>query len=227
MATIFEDDFNSYDDGDLNGQGDWSANAIWDVQGTIVKEGAKAVKATNGNWYEMSKDGTARTDGRITFYVRAAQTDAHLNCLLRQVGAADFAMSLYFNGDGNIQYKDDVGYHTIQAYSADQWYEVEVEWRSSDHKLRYRIDEGDWTDWKATWLNWTTGFDRVWITQYGTGTFYVDYIAENPYAPPAAGRSYGYIFTKIYEHTKNLAQRIFLPNPLLNPNRSPPIPNPT
>ena len=70
MATIFEDNFNSYNDGNLNGQGGWSGHTGFQVQGTVVKEGAKGMiadMASGQDWAWITKIGTARADGRITF----------------------------------------------------------------------------------------------------------------------------------------------------------------
>ena len=44
IDTIFVDNFNSYNDGDLNGQGDWSGSTEFQIQGVVVEEGDKAVE---------------------------------------------------------------------------------------------------------------------------------------------------------------------------------------
>ena len=43
-----EDNFDSYTDGDLNGQGGWSGSSAYDVQGITVQAGAKAVVVVGG-----------------------------------------------------------------------------------------------------------------------------------------------------------------------------------
>ena len=40
------DNFDSYSDGDLNGQGSWSGSTAFDVQTTIKHSGTKAIKCT-------------------------------------------------------------------------------------------------------------------------------------------------------------------------------------
>jgi len=70
-ATLFIDSFNNYTDGDLNTQGDWSANSTFDIQGTTVYEGSKAVYwAGETTDVTAEKTGTSQNDGIIYFYVR-------------------------------------------------------------------------------------------------------------------------------------------------------------
>jgi len=228
MATIFEDDFNSYNDGDLNGQGGWSGDKSFDIQGTTTKEGAKAVQNadTGGSYIVVAKTGTAQSDGRISIYLRrSSQITAHglmtrielfsgtTQCIVVGLG--------YDSGSGKYL----VGYYaggwqwTNVSWSANTWHNIEIEWRSSDHQARFRVDGGPWTDWVvANNTSWTT-LDIVKLAvQYQTGgASYFDYIAEYPYTL-LVGRSFGYIFSKIYEHTKDLASRIFRIPPLVNPN---------
>ena len=48
MQKILDDDFDSYSDGDLNGQGNWLGDTDFDVQGVIKYSGTKAVKCSLG-----------------------------------------------------------------------------------------------------------------------------------------------------------------------------------
>jgi len=219
MATIFEDDFNSYTDGDLNGQGGWSGDTAYDVQGTIVKEGAKAVECGSVVNVGIYKDGTPRNDGRITAYLRRNTNSSGRSYLTIKEGTTICA-NVRFMDDGNLQVHRNGAWETYLAYSADIWYCIEIEWRSSDHKVRYRVNGGAWTDWGTATNEWVTGLDRVrfdvWDQSAGD-VGYWDYVAEYP-MPPVVGRSFGYIFSKIYEHTKDLASRIFRIPALVNPN---------
>ena len=195
MATIFEDDFNSYNDGDLNEQGDWTGDAVFDIQGVLTYEGAKAVKWVA--WTSdvaITKTGTARTDGRISFYVRAGQTNARGAFRLYEGGT--MIVRILFRDDGDIEayFGADPGWVKIADYVANTWYLVEAEWESVNHTYRVRVDGGSWTDWNQ-YNSWTTGPNIFHInTSNPTGTFYIDHIAELPYTPAAAGKSQGFIF---------------------------------
>jgi len=185
MATIFEDNFNSYNDGDLNGQGSWSGNSTFKIQGTTVKEGTKAVY-WDGSVADATihKTGTTVADGRITFYLRAGQTNKRGLVYIREGTDNKFWVGFY--DDGYIKYSGSSGDTNFGTYSANQWYEFEVEWRSSDKKFRLRVNGGTWTDW---FLPFYGGFssgvnDFLLHTQNPAGEIWVDYIAEEPYSPP-------------------------------------------
>lgn len=200
MATIFEDDFNSYSDGDLNAQGGWDANAIYDVQGSVVKEGAKAVRFTGSSgWLNMNKAGTLQVEGRSVVYVRKTSAATRINPYSRE-GAAAVGFCWDVSNDGNIKYYMNGGWNTLQAYNVDQWYCLQAEWHSSpSHQIRYKVDDGEWTAWGTPLGNWTNGLDGWAHDYYSTDAGaigYIDYIAENPYTPPPppAGRSHAYIF---------------------------------
>jgi hypothetical protein len=198
-STIFEDNFNSYVDGDLNGQGGWTAPGVYDIQGVIVKEGAKAVQCSSTTTEDIAKKtGTATGgDGRITVYIRVNVTNSVANFILLD-NAENQIMSVFFHTDGYIKwYYGSLYYSAIQAYNANQWYCIEIEWKASDKKYRVRIDGGTWTDWQPCMYNRDpTTANKVWLDVRGDVkpiTAYFDYIAEYPYVPPV-GRSYGYIF---------------------------------
>jgi hypothetical protein len=189
MATFLSDNFNSYNDGDLNGQGSWDGATDFDVEGTTVKEGTKAFTWIAGaNDKALKKVGTARTDGRITWYVKTAATNKRGFFILRQ-GATDISY-LAFTGDfetaGHCYLYDGSWSYDLGAYSTSDWNCCEIEWRSADHFVRARINEGTWTNWAHAITNWTTGIDTFAIdTQNPSGTFFVDTIQEDPYVPPA------------------------------------------
>ena len=71
-------------------------------------------------------------------------------------------------------------YINFATYNDDEWTLLEVEWRSSDTRARYRVNNGTWTDWYifANTASFT-GFDYVNFDFYlpsGSGEVYVDNI---------------------------------------------------
>lgn len=195
MATILEDSFNSYNDGDLHGQGSWSGAVSWDVQGTTVYEGAKAVECADrtANDKLVIKAGNKVTDGRIAIYLRvSANSGEGVINLCEDTGLLGGGSRIRFSlaprdKSGNIRYRNATVWVNIAPYSLNTWHLVECEWRSSDKKARYRVDSGTWTNWDTIQANWTNDIDMVeldWYNGYSgnsASTFYVDYIAENPY----------------------------------------------
>lgn len=189
--TIFEDNFNSYNDGDLNGQGSWSGDVAYDVQGTTTCEGAKAVQFSGvGGWKAILKTGNALTDGVVTYAIRSTVNNQAFN------GGVYLYESITGN-TGNIWLRDTgyIGIYSgggiwtdILAYSADTWYWVQAEWRSSDKKMRARAKVvggswSEWTGWVAMESPFTTSIDTIrFRTNQTSGTTYWDYVAEEPYS---------------------------------------------
>jgi hypothetical protein len=191
-GTIFEDDFNSYDDGNLITQGGWADiinGSFFQIQGSVVKEGAKAVSIAGGDSYRyVKKVGTLKADGKITFYfLRTAGAAAEIQFNFME-GAAD-AVWLMMTGN-SVEVMNGNSFFSAGSYTDDIWNYVEIEWRSSDHYLRYKVNGGTWTDWYPHHpsYGWTNGLDTVKLGSNinTTGMSYFDYIAENPYeeAPP-------------------------------------------
>ena len=187
--TLFEDDFNSYNDGDLEGQGGWTLYSGSDgpnVQGVTVFEGAKAVQ--NGANLAL-KSGDSLTDGQITFYMKTL-TSEWPSFMLCQGAAINMVQVLNFGDGSGVKYYNGVSWVKLGDTPAG-WFYVTIFWRSSDHKISYIFNGGAQTGWDTPYNSWTA-MDGVGI-QIGGANSYVDYIAENPYAP-AVGRSQGLIF---------------------------------
>lgn len=196
-ATIFEDDFNSYNDGDLNGQGDWVGYASYaslQIQGTTVKEGAKAVNGTPIGGEICSRQGSAIAEGRITFYFMTSNHadwgSGNYYCRAGPMegfwGTSGIAFAhIKINQDGTIEYWDSLCsmVQILASYEDDHWYCVEVEWRNSDNKARFRIDEGTWTDWDGICGGAFNSLSYFGMQAKITGgAIYFDHIAEEPIA---------------------------------------------
>jgi len=221
MATIIEDNFNSYNDGDLNGQGDWSGDTKFDIQGTTVYEGAKAVKIIGDNTQRfIEKTGNQLSEGTQVFYLRKNNTDtqdAMVDFKEDSTGVTDIKFG--DTGKITIRTSGDVE-RELSSYSADTWYKITFEWKedAGNPQIRAKVDDGDWSSWYDPKNDWSTGINKLDMKARFTGTAYWDNFTGEEVA--VAGRSFGYIFSKIYEDIKKLAERIFYPNPLAD------IPNP-
>lgn len=185
-ATIFEDDFNSYTDGDLNGQGSWTGSAYFDIDGTTTKEGAKAVYYTYADDLTIEKSGTGQADGTIFIYMRSAGTTEAINFGLKQSTTLKCAVRLSETGYCQ-RYVAGGAYASISAYVANTWYGLGIEWRSSDDTCRFTCDEGTtWSNWYAPSSGITT-LDKVSLDVQTTGgtDIYFDYIDEAKYTAPS------------------------------------------
>ena len=167
-ATIFTDNFNSYSDGNINNQGGWSGSSFTNVQGEMVFEGAKAVQIYNPypGTFNIEKLGTLTGDGRITVYLQGhigGTTHPVFEITLKE-GSTVMLSAKAYTGFGFGYYNADVAGNSFLSpliMASDAWYAVQIEWRSSDHKARYRINDGNFTDWHGGLANWSAGTDTV------------------------------------------------------------------
>jgi len=182
------DNFDSYNNGDLNGQGSWSGDAEWDVQGTVVQAGAKAIQcATHAK--VIAKSFTAEGDGNQVFYGRSSAINAGATNHQFRIQEGDTILAyILFNetGGGTMYLQDGDGSVSLGSWSAGSWVKVEVEWRTSDNTVRARINDGTWTAYRNTYAAFTN-VDKISLSNAdGTGsTFYVDSFSD-----PNASQTY-------------------------------------
>ena len=189
MAWVAEDLFNSYSDGDLNTLNGgsnftaaWVADTAADVQGSTINEGAKAIQfgafATDGI---ARRDFTAVTAGTMYFSVRLSQTNKDFAFSLRESGTG--RMFIRFGADGNIAIFDNASYTTIQAYSADTWYRIGVDFDNSGQPNLYRanVDNGSFTAYKTVSGGSYTNVDRLQFdfSAFASGGGFWDTISPN------------------------------------------------
>jgi len=184
-TTIFIDDFNSYNNAVLTGQGGWDGANTYSVQETISKEGKAVELNADGSSYTIYKYGTGTTtDGNIGMYL--AHDDAGLSDgpLFKLYENTTYVARIGFAGGGDIYSYKNGGYDLIiENPVPDQWYWCEIEWASTPaHKIRYRVDDGEWSEWFDPVNDWTTGINRVQLEgPNGTNLQYWDFISDTPY----------------------------------------------
>ena len=188
--TILPDpeDFNAYDDGDLNGQGSWSGDVAFDVQGITVYEGAKAIKSTGTSDNIITKEGSLTSDGKVSWYTRfnangypgfqiREGANARIFVGARGSGFASYQQQAwYWNGSDSVVFASNL--------AENEWHLVEVEWRSSDWKARYQVDSQGWTVWDTNYGGWTSGVNTILLASSNQtgGEIFWDHIAEEPYS---------------------------------------------
>ena len=162
------DNFDSYTDGDLNTQGTWSASSTYDIQGVLVKAGAKAVHiniAAQDDFAEKSF--TATTNDTQKFFFRVEQTNKSVAIVFKD-GASISAFFIQFRSDASLRLEAGSSVTLDASYDLGTWYEIDVSWRSSDSKCRARVDGGAWTAWTAPFSGWTS-IDRIRISNSSSG----------------------------------------------------------
>src|SRR3989338_4805003 len=190
-ATILTDDFNSYSNGSIEGQGGWTGNGVnefFTVQSSTVKEGTKAIESSLNFPFVglgVTKIGDLLSDGSVSVSVRRNAT--FTNGLFRLWEGNSIKVIVQFSSSsgnqGSIVYQDNGGiFRHLSLMAPDTWYQLQIEWRSSpSQQLRYRVDEGMWTDWVVPRVNWTVGLNTINLfmgSVTGSGRIYFDDIRE-------------------------------------------------
>lgn len=192
LSQIVVDDFNTYEIGSVVGQGDWASYARGEnfiVQDSVAFDDKKALYNNFFGDSVVTKTGEPLPDGRQAVYVRTENrlkwgSYADGNTQVRISKGQSFASSIFaavsFKGDGNVAYYDPIAdvYRNFDTYDDNEWTLLEIEWRSSDKKARYRVNKGEWTQWQSFRGSGSfTDFDNIgfdFVLPSGSGGVYFD-----------------------------------------------------
>ena len=167
------DNFDSYSDGDLNGQGSWSGSTDFDVQGTTVQAGTKAGGiAKPSASRDIYKTFTAQSAGKQVLYVYNTATNGYFSMQLMESGGT-YTSVFAFNTGGYFQILDNTAtWNNIQTYAADTWYKVQLEWKDETGHTYCRviIDDGTPSSWYQSYLDQTTGSNKFNFNKGNDGT---------------------------------------------------------
>ena len=199
--AIVEDNFNSYSDGPVVGQGGgWGGNNSYCyeffVQGTTVLEGTKALHCTCAADNVIIKTGTPLSYGTQGFYFKTENREGWASGSKVEFRLMDSPgwppndlCRVDFKQDGTVSFlkgrEVEVNFAT---FNDNEWIRLEMEWRANDSKARYRVNDENWTDWYGGYNSNFTYFDRVGIEfalDGGTGGVYIDALGANPVPEPS------------------------------------------
>lgn len=198
--SIVQDNFNSYSNGPIVGQGGWESYVGngFVVQDATVFEGAKALYNHSPGDSVIGKKGNLLTEGRQSLCVKTENRngwdDYTENVSVRMTkglwapGYQSFT-AVAFKKDGRVAYLDPnlSLYHYFDTYEDNVWTLLETEWRS-DAMARYRVNNGTWTDWAlVAYSSAFVGFDYVGFdfSYAGSGGVYFDTLGTNPVPEPS------------------------------------------
>ena len=195
-STIFEDDFETYSLGELLNQGGWSTTTGYtnyvnpdefEVQSSITKVGAKAVKIFGGVGVNqgIEKTGTPKTSGTIGVWIMRDNEvinsyDSYL--IVEFVEKANYSTSTNIAGVA-------LGYSSVlsmsnasnSTWAINVWKHIQLEWQSlPSEKIRWKIDDGNWSAWVSPAGYWNYGIDTIrFVETFGNTTNgYFDSITE-------------------------------------------------
>lgn len=186
-TAFFTDNFNSYPNGDLVGQGGW-ANGYGTGKGTVgstqIIEGKSALTPSD----TILTIGPLSTleDGCLYWYARPSQTthDWPFAFGNNVYPAGNRVFDVTFNSSGKITFNG-IENMDLGSYGADTWYFIRVEWAwtsETDNQARVSINNGAWSGWQAGTIGRKPNtVVSLWIGDGGAGVGYMDYFGNSEY----------------------------------------------
>lgn len=190
---VLSDNFDSYNTGDLSGQGNWQGSASWDVQTTEFQSSPNAAaSAVNGTVIEKALRAT--TNENQVFYIRCNELNVGQTNHVVRFLQGDTTLFRILMNEGGGSPGDIILAGTAETVVAtwvvNTWYKVEVEWQASDDTVRARVDDGTWTSFVAAATTFATvNTVRLENADGDTSTFYVDTFSAPASAATAVRRN--------------------------------------
>lgn len=162
------DNFDSYNDGDLNGQGGWAGSAEFDV-GAAFKNGAsgKGVGGVNlSAQVEIIKStGDDEADGcQINYFYIDDWGNTNADVYFIMMDDTAFAADAIITQTGGMGVWDGSGWDMKESLSLDTWYKLELCWIFSGNVYTAQLDDGTVHDGDSpTWFGGWTSVDKLKI----------------------------------------------------------------
>lgn len=190
-ATILEENFENYELGELAGKGNWlkwgTSTGVLYVENTEVFEGIKAVKfsatTTTPPAYYYKIGNLIASGTQIVYFKIHDIYNVNEIIFSENWGAQFLVIFNHPTSPGTIQFFTGSLYYYISTYVPDEWFSFQTQWRDSDKKVRFRMNEENWTDWWSVPSPWDLGLNRIdfyfdWLPE--SEGVVMDYIAEIP-----------------------------------------------
>lgn len=187
--SIVQDNFNSYTNGSIVGQGGWQSFTSYGdrftVQDNVAFEGIKALHCNSASDNVIVKIGTPLQYGTQVFYLKTENRESWApgsKVEFRLMDGPGWPPNglcrVEFNQDSTVNFLWGSGTEiSFATFNDNEWTRLEMEWRVNDSKARYRVNDENWTDWYVGYTPTFTSFDRVGIEfqlNGGSGGVYVD-----------------------------------------------------
>jgi len=194
---VYEQKFNTLNDGDLNGQDSWSGSVNFDVttDDNYDSGGSKCVKIASAPSNDKIGRSVTKCDSDGSELYIAMKSAVTTNISGVDLGTATkvAALRIQFSSDGHIYFSgNDWG-----TYSANKWYVVKITFDFTNNRYDANVYE-EGTGWGTPLTNLTpdqpigTGITRMFLGPAYTivDTFYYDTITPTDPTPPPVAEEY-------------------------------------
>lgn len=196
MAWVAVDNFDSYSDGDLNGDnggsgfsGAWSADLTYDVQGTTVYQGTKAVTCAGVNVDAIRTLTTGVSSGIVKIALRSTQFANNVGgFVLRESGSSKIRATLEVGAIRLQNGAQSASVDIVPSASANTWYEIHIEIDAANDRARARLVNGQWTSWLTVEAFATIDSIRLTTASDTSGSLLFDDIGPGS-APAVVGNA--------------------------------------
>ena len=171
VSALTIDSFDFYNDGNLAGQGGWSGGATPQIQGTTTQGGS--TKAVQIATYSQVQKTLGIADGNLIGYIRAEGKGAGIWPLTLGVKDSMVIAEVYFSESGNIEIAGQTEISIFTNFATSTWYKIEIQWQTSDSKIRGRVNDGSWSSWDNPQGAWTKA-NYIYFNGGVGATGYVD-----------------------------------------------------
>jgi hypothetical protein len=186
--SIYAQNFNDLNDGDLNGQDSWSGYAMFDVQTSVKYEGAKAVaflgQAPDG-WDKIQRTITTTTDNfsaSIAMKLKKGSSGDTVGILALFTGTTKFVEAYCLAGATDTLYLNNSS--VITGMTSEAWHLFNVEVDFTQSKARVQVDGGTFSSW-INFLSASSQCTSIKIEHLSEhSTAYGYYDALDIYLPP-------------------------------------------
>jgi len=179
-----EDNFETYNTGDLTAQGLWSGSSNFDIQASVVQSGSKAVSnstnATAGIWKSLSYDVELESVVTITGYLNSNNVSGYLGFAItsqQDRTIANFTCGAYLNIDSEfvvINANSNTAAATGTLPSASTWHKVALEINNDADTCKIRVNDGPWSN-TVTIANQATSSQYLLLDNTSNGVGGVNY----------------------------------------------------
>jgi hypothetical protein len=188
-AYPFSDDFESYNLGDLAGQGGWQhfdSDGTYNVVDTFSHTGTKSVQIFQNR---IDKIGTSILAGQWSFWIYKGNT-AKLEIVLQSDSATyDVGCGLIFldYNIGKLSIFDMADPYPIVDFGNtpyNDWFKVSIDWDFSTMLYRAKMNNENWSEWKNIYYicENDNGFKGIRLRSEYTANTFIDDIAIEPEA---------------------------------------------
>lgn len=152
------EDFEDYTQTDLNGQGDWVADTVYEVVNDEKWDGAQGLKAyfTSDSFLDAHKHFTTSTAGTLYYSTKLnyGADGTAMNSSIYLYDEANAVAGVIINrgaSSGNIYAFTNDGYDDVGDVDDDTWVRIGIQWDDAAQADKYRVNVngGAWSDWKA------------------------------------------------------------------------------